>query len=284
MDDHVHRPRDRRQAHDHATSAPCGCWSCRVRRRRARARGRSSAGSPPSRPARDCPSRRRPSTVQPSPPRRASLEARCRRLSRGQPPRLQDRFDTRRLADRIDERLVRRRHRRRRPRVHRAHGHVLPGHRRRARAVRTARYKGGDPGFVRVLDEHTIAFPNYDGNGMYLSMGNVLVNPRGRHAVHRLRAAPADAPERRRRDRRARPAAGRVPRGAVRRAGAGDPRSSPTARATSTSMQLVERSRFVPRAELRDAGARLEAARLVARRAAGRTIPAADPSREPLES
>ena len=35
-------------------------------------------------------------------------------------------------------------------------------------------YKGGDPGFVRVLDEHTIAFPNYDGNGMYLSMGNVL--------------------------------------------------------------------------------------------------------------
>jgi predicted pyridoxine 5'-phosphate oxidase superfamily flavin-nucleotide-binding protein len=38
-------------------------------------------------------------------------------------------------------------------------------------------YKGGDPGFVRVLDERTIAFPNYDGNGMYLSMGNVNVNP-----------------------------------------------------------------------------------------------------------
>jgi hypothetical protein len=35
-------------------------------------------------------------------------------------------------------------------------------------------YKGGEPGFVRVLDEHTIAFPNYDGNGMYLSMGNVM--------------------------------------------------------------------------------------------------------------
>jgi predicted pyridoxine 5'-phosphate oxidase superfamily flavin-nucleotide-binding protein len=41
----------------------------------------------------------------------------------------------------------------------------------------TCSYKGGDPGFVRVLDEHTIAFPSYDGNGMYLSMGNVLVNP-----------------------------------------------------------------------------------------------------------
>ena len=38
-------------------------------------------------------------------------------------------------------------------------------------------YKGGDPGFVRVVDEHTLAFPNYDGNGMYLSMGNVLKNP-----------------------------------------------------------------------------------------------------------
>jgi predicted pyridoxine 5'-phosphate oxidase superfamily flavin-nucleotide-binding protein len=39
-------------------------------------------------------------------------------------------------------------------------------------------YKGGDPGFVRVVDEYTIAFPNYDGNGMYLSMGNALVNPK----------------------------------------------------------------------------------------------------------
>jgi len=38
-------------------------------------------------------------------------------------------------------------------------------------------YKGGEPGFIRVLDEHTLAFPTYDGNGMYLSLGNVLVNP-----------------------------------------------------------------------------------------------------------
>ena len=38
-------------------------------------------------------------------------------------------------------------------------------------------YKGGDPGFVRVLDPKTLAFPNYDGNGMYLSMGNTLENP-----------------------------------------------------------------------------------------------------------
>lgn len=38
-------------------------------------------------------------------------------------------------------------------------------------------YKGGDPGFVRVVDPGTLAFPCYDGNGMFLSMGNTLVNP-----------------------------------------------------------------------------------------------------------
>lgn len=38
-------------------------------------------------------------------------------------------------------------------------------------------YKGGAPGFVRVIDENTLVFPDYDGNGMYRSLGNVLVNP-----------------------------------------------------------------------------------------------------------
>jgi uncharacterized protein len=38
-------------------------------------------------------------------------------------------------------------------------------------------YKGGLPGFVRVLDSRTLAFPDYDGNGMYRSWGNLLVNP-----------------------------------------------------------------------------------------------------------
>ncbi len=38
-------------------------------------------------------------------------------------------------------------------------------------------YKGGLPGFVRVVDEHTLAFPDYDGNGMYRSWGNTLCNP-----------------------------------------------------------------------------------------------------------
>jgi uncharacterized protein len=39
-------------------------------------------------------------------------------------------------------------------------------------------YKGGRPGFVNVLDENTLAIPDYDGNGMYRTWGNVLVNPR----------------------------------------------------------------------------------------------------------
>lgn len=38
-------------------------------------------------------------------------------------------------------------------------------------------YKGGLPGFVRVLDDTTLAMPDFDGNGMYRSWGNVLANP-----------------------------------------------------------------------------------------------------------
>lgn len=37
----------------------------------------------------------------------------------------------------------------------------------------TCSYKGGAAGFVRVLDPRTIAFPSYDGNGMFLSLGNL---------------------------------------------------------------------------------------------------------------
>ena len=87
--------------------------------------------------------------------------------------KLQDRFDTRRLADRIEERIV--------------HDRIDDDDRAFIEArdmffIATVdedghpqcSYKGGDPGFVRVLDERTIAFPVYDGNGMYLTAGNVL--------------------------------------------------------------------------------------------------------------
>ena len=86
---------------------------------------------------------------------------------------LQDRFDTRRLADRIEERIV--------------HDQIDDGDRAFIEArdmffIATtdedgqpqSSYKGGEPGFVRVLDERTIAFPLYDGNGMYLTAGNLM--------------------------------------------------------------------------------------------------------------
>ena len=40
----------------------------------------------------------------------------------------------------------------------------------------TVSYKGGDPGFVKVVDDNTVVFPSYDGNGMFLSMGNIKCN------------------------------------------------------------------------------------------------------------
>lgn len=90
--------------------------------------------------------------------------------------RLQDRFDTRRLADRLEERTVR---------------ETLDEDDRAfvescdmffiATADADGRpqcsYKGGEPGFVQVLDERQIAFPVYDGNGMFLTAGNALDNP-----------------------------------------------------------------------------------------------------------
>lgn len=90
--------------------------------------------------------------------------------------RLQDRFDTRRLADRLEEKRVQD--------SISPHDAAFVGEQDMffiATADDLGRpncsYKGGDPGFVRVLDERTLAFPNYNGNGMYLSMGNLLKNP-----------------------------------------------------------------------------------------------------------
>lgn len=38
----------------------------------------------------------------------------------------------------------------------------------------TVSYKGGDVGLVTVVDPKTIVFPFYDGNGMFLSAGNIV--------------------------------------------------------------------------------------------------------------
>ncbi|NNL87079.1 MAG: pyridoxamine 5'-phosphate oxidase family protein [Myxococcales bacterium] len=44
------------------------------------------------------------------------------------------------------------------------------------RGMPTVSYKGGDPGFVQVRDEKTLCFPIYNGNGMFLSAGNISGN------------------------------------------------------------------------------------------------------------
>jgi uncharacterized protein len=89
----------------------------------------------------------------------------------------QDRFDTRRLADRIEERLVRDwMDDDDRAFIERQDMFFLAT--ADADGQPQCSYKGGDPGFVKVLDERTIAFPVYDGNGMYLSLGNAVENPK----------------------------------------------------------------------------------------------------------
>jgi uncharacterized protein len=89
---------------------------------------------------------------------------------------LQDQFATRKLADRLVEVLVRseftdedRTFIESRPLFFLATADA-EGH-------PDCSYKGGLPGFVRVVDRQTLAFPSYDGNGMFKSLGNVLVNP-----------------------------------------------------------------------------------------------------------
>jgi len=90
---------------------------------------------------------------------------------------LQDRFDTRRLADRIEQRLVA-------DRIGKEDKAFIESRDMFFLATVDAdhqpscSYKGGDPGFVRVVDPGTLAFPTYDGNGMFLSMGNVVLNRR----------------------------------------------------------------------------------------------------------
>lgn len=86
---------------------------------------------------------------------------------------LQDRFETRRLADRIEERLVKDEiGDDDRAFIERMDMFFLATVDARGHA--SCSYKGGDPGFVRVLDPRTLAFASCDGNGMFLSLGAVI--------------------------------------------------------------------------------------------------------------
>lgn len=39
-------------------------------------------------------------------------------------------------------------------------------------------FKGGEPGFIRVVGRNVVAWPDYDGNRMYRSLGNISRSPR----------------------------------------------------------------------------------------------------------
>jgi predicted pyridoxine 5'-phosphate oxidase superfamily flavin-nucleotide-binding protein len=88
----------------------------------------------------------------------------------------QDRFDTRRLADRLAESTSDVISERFRTFIERRDMFFIAT--ADTEGWPEASYKGGEPGFVRVLDDHTLAYPVYDGNGMFLTTGNLAVNPR----------------------------------------------------------------------------------------------------------
>lgn len=118
--------------------------------------------------------------------------------------RLQERFDSRRIADRLeqvtysdalddDDRAM----------VEAAAMFFLATADAEGRP--DCSFKGGAPGFVRVLGPRELAFPDYDGNGQFRSLGNLLANPRAgllfvdwakpRRLRVNGRAAIGDAPE-----------------------------------------------------------------------------------------
>jgi predicted pyridoxine 5'-phosphate oxidase superfamily flavin-nucleotide-binding protein len=90
--------------------------------------------------------------------------------------RLQDQFDSRRISDRLEEKLTRREF----TEQDRA---FIEGSMFFFLATADAdgkpdcSFKGGTPGFVRLIGSDELAFPDYDGNGMFKSLGNILVNP-----------------------------------------------------------------------------------------------------------
>jgi len=90
---------------------------------------------------------------------------------------LQDRFDSRRLAERLAERLLRTAFSEEDRAFIEASSFFFLAT-ADAAAQPDCSYKGGMPGFVRVTGESELSFPSYDGNGMFRSLGNLRVNPR----------------------------------------------------------------------------------------------------------
>jgi predicted pyridoxine 5'-phosphate oxidase superfamily flavin-nucleotide-binding protein len=88
---------------------------------------------------------------------------------------LQDRFDSRRISDRLEQKLMRNEF----SADDKQFIESLPYFflaTADAEGRPDCSFKGGAPGFVRITGPSEIAFPDYDGNGMFKSLGNILVN------------------------------------------------------------------------------------------------------------
>jgi len=90
--------------------------------------------------------------------------------------RLQDQFESRPIADRLEERLARTAFSSEDKEFIESSIYFFL-----ATADAAGRpdcsFKGGPPGFVQVVGPSELAWPDYDGNGMFKSLGNVMVNP-----------------------------------------------------------------------------------------------------------
>jgi predicted pyridoxine 5'-phosphate oxidase superfamily flavin-nucleotide-binding protein len=90
--------------------------------------------------------------------------------------RLQDQFDSRRISDRLEQKLTRTAFTAEdKTFIESAIYFFLATADAQGRP--DCSFKGGRPGFVRVTGPSELAFPDYDGNGMFKSLGNLLVNP-----------------------------------------------------------------------------------------------------------
>ena len=109
-------------------------------------------------------------------------------------------------------------------------------------------FKGGPPGFARVAAPDQLVFPDYDGNGMFKSLGNIAANPH----VGLLFIAMGEAPKRLRVNGRAQvaredPAMAAIP-GAQLLVKVTPTAIFPNCPRYVPNMQLVEPSPYVPKA------------------------------------
>src|SRR5215475_191129 len=89
---------------------------------------------------------------------------------------LQDAFDSRRISDRLEEKLTRTAFTADdKAFIESAVYFFLATADAQGRP--DCSFKGGAPGFVSVTGDSELAFPDYDGNGMFKSLGNLVVNP-----------------------------------------------------------------------------------------------------------